>query len=49
MHDVSKKEREEWIAFKEDVRKLCARKKIQIVNYDGEIDVHERDELAWVD
>jgi hypothetical protein len=39
---------DEWKKFKEDVRKRCAKKSIQIVPYD-EYEDFERDDLAWID
>jgi hypothetical protein len=38
---------EEWIEFKQHVRKICAKNKIQIVRFDGEWE--SEDDLAWID
>jgi hypothetical protein len=44
------KRAEEWIKFKKDVRKMCSKKKIEIVFFDvKQSRDSERDELAWVD
>jgi Ran GTPase-activating protein (RanGAP) involved in mRNA processing and transport len=51
MNEVSRYEEraEEWKKFKEDVRKICVKRNIEIVRYDDFFLDFERDDLAWID
>jgi hypothetical protein len=39
----------EWRAFKEEVRKICQKNKVQMMRFQDDDEIFERHELTWVD